>query len=114
VLYTCWVLYATFKFGWGPLENSWSLPAVGVVSAVVQGLLLGRILKRSSPRRCCWPFPTSGASAANARRQWPDRVRGCDRRNPPTRREYLTNEVRIRGLHGDSRCYVKRERAYWA
>jgi MFS transporter, DHA1 family, tetracycline resistance protein len=51
VLYTCWVLYTTFKFGWGPLENGWSLAAVGVVSAVVQGLLLGRILKRVSPRR---------------------------------------------------------------
>ena len=51
VLYTCWVLYTTFKFGWGPLENGWSLAAVGVVSAIVQGLLLGRILKFVSPRR---------------------------------------------------------------
>ena len=51
VLYTCWVLYTTFKFGWGPLENGWSLAAVGVVSAIVQGLLLGRILKLVSPRR---------------------------------------------------------------
>jgi DHA1 family tetracycline resistance protein-like MFS transporter len=51
VLYTSWVLYTTFKFGWGPLENGWSLAAVGIVSAVVQGLLLGRILKRISPRR---------------------------------------------------------------
>jgi DHA1 family tetracycline resistance protein-like MFS transporter len=51
VLYTCWVLYTTFKFGWGPLENGWSLAAVGVVSAIVQGLLLGRILKVVSPRR---------------------------------------------------------------
>jgi DHA1 family tetracycline resistance protein-like MFS transporter len=51
VLYTSWVLYTTFKFGWGPLENGWSLAAVGVVSAVVQGLLLGRLLRRFSPRR---------------------------------------------------------------
>ncbi len=51
ILYTCWVLYTTFKFGWGPLENGWSLAAVGIVSAVVQGLLLGKILKRVSPRR---------------------------------------------------------------
>jgi MFS transporter, DHA1 family, tetracycline resistance protein len=51
VLYTCWVLYASFKFGWGPRENGWSLAAVGVVAAVVQGLLLGRILKRISVRR---------------------------------------------------------------
>ncbi len=51
VLYTCWVLYTTFKFGWGPLENGWSLAAVGVVAAIMQGILLGRILKHISPRR---------------------------------------------------------------
>src|SRR6185436_9311270 len=51
VLYTTWVLYTTFKFGWGPLENGWSLAAVGVVSAIVQGLLMGRLLKRFSARR---------------------------------------------------------------
>jgi DHA1 family tetracycline resistance protein-like MFS transporter len=51
VLYTTWVLYTTFKFGWGPLENGWSLAAVGIVSAIVQGLLLARLLRRFSPRR---------------------------------------------------------------
>jgi len=51
LLYTSWVLYTTFKFGWGPLENGWSLAAVGVVSAIAQGLLLGRLLKRFSPQR---------------------------------------------------------------
>jgi MFS transporter, DHA1 family, tetracycline resistance protein len=51
VLYTCWVLYTAFKFGWGPRENGWSLAAVGIVAAVVQGLLLGRILKVISVRR---------------------------------------------------------------
>lgn len=51
VLYTTWVLYTTFKFGWGPSENGWSLAAVGIVSAVVQGLLMGRLLRRFSARR---------------------------------------------------------------
>jgi len=51
VLYTCWVLYTTFKFGWGPLENGWSLAAVGVMSVIVQGFLLGRLLKIFSPQR---------------------------------------------------------------
>jgi DHA1 family tetracycline resistance protein-like MFS transporter len=51
VLYTTWVLYTTFKFGWGSLENGWSLAAVGLVSAIVQGLLLGRLLRIFSPRR---------------------------------------------------------------
>jgi DHA1 family tetracycline resistance protein-like MFS transporter len=51
VLYTTWVLYTTFKFGWGPQENGWSLAAVGFVSVVAQGLLMGRLLRRFSPRR---------------------------------------------------------------
>ena len=50
-LYTTWVLYTTFRFGWGPAQNGWSLFAVGIVSAVVQGALLGRLLKRfTAPR----------------------------------------------------------------
>lgn len=51
VLYTTWVLYTTFKFGWGPSENGWSLAAVGIVSAIAQGLLMGRLLKRLGARR---------------------------------------------------------------
>ena len=51
VLYTSWVLYTTFKFGWGPQQNGWSLFAVGCMSAIVQGLVLGRLLKRFSPQR---------------------------------------------------------------
>ena len=45
VMYTTWVLYTTFKFGWGPSENGWSLFAVGVTSALVQGFLLSKLLK---------------------------------------------------------------------
>ncbi len=51
VLYTTWVLYTTFKFGWGPRENGWSLFAVGVMSALVQGVLLGPLLRRWSAQR---------------------------------------------------------------
>ncbi|MDQ6627891.1 MAG: MFS transporter [Pseudomonadota bacterium] len=51
VLYSSWVLFTKFKFGWGPLENGWSLFAVGVVSALVQGVLLGRLLEWFSPQR---------------------------------------------------------------
>lgn len=51
ILYTTWVLYTTFKFGWGPVENGWSLAVVGVMSVLVQGVLLGRLLKRFSPQR---------------------------------------------------------------
>ncbi|OGU16420.1 MAG: tetracycline transporter [Geobacteraceae bacterium GWC2_53_11] len=51
VLYTSWVLYTTFKFGWGPKENGWSLAAVGIMSLIVQGFLLGKLLKHFTPRR---------------------------------------------------------------
>jgi DHA1 family tetracycline resistance protein-like MFS transporter len=51
LLYTSWVLYNTFKFGWGPAENGASLAVVGVMSVLVQGVLLGRLVKRTGPRR---------------------------------------------------------------
>ncbi len=51
LLYTSWVLYTTFKFGWGTRQNGLSLAAVGIVSIIMQGFLLGRILKRVSVRR---------------------------------------------------------------
>ena len=49
VLYNSWVLYTTFKFGWGAQDNGWSLAAVGVMSVIVQGFLLGRLVKRFGP-----------------------------------------------------------------
>lgn len=51
VMYTSWVLHGMFKFGWGPLQNGWSLAAVGATGALVQGVLLGRLLERFSARR---------------------------------------------------------------
>ena len=49
--HTSWVLYTTFKFGWGPTQNGWSLFAIGLMSVLVQGVFLGRLLKRFSPQR---------------------------------------------------------------
>ncbi|CAN5201895.1 TCR/Tet family MFS transporter [soil metagenome] len=51
ILYNCWVLYTTFKFGWTTQDNGLSLAAVGVVSVFVQGFLLGQLLKRYTPQR---------------------------------------------------------------
>jgi DHA1 family tetracycline resistance protein-like MFS transporter len=50
-LHTCWVLYTAFKFGWGPVENGWSLFAVGVMTVFVQGWLLKHLLQRFSPQK---------------------------------------------------------------
>ncbi|MFM8344767.1 MAG: MFS transporter, partial [Betaproteobacteria bacterium] len=51
ILHMTWVLYCSFKFGWGPKENGWSLFVVGVVAAVVQGGLMRVLLKRFKPER---------------------------------------------------------------
>jgi DHA1 family tetracycline resistance protein-like MFS transporter len=46
MLQTTWVLFTHFRFGWGPRENGFALFFVGVVAAVVQGALLGPLLRR--------------------------------------------------------------------
>lgn len=46
MLHMTWVLYTKFKFGWGPSQVGWSLLAVGVVSAISQGVLLKPLLAR--------------------------------------------------------------------
>jgi DHA1 family tetracycline resistance protein-like MFS transporter len=51
MLHMSWVLYTKFKFGWGPGQVGWSLFAVGVVSAISQGLLLKPLLTRFSPQQ---------------------------------------------------------------
>ena len=50
-MHSSWVLYTHFRFGWGPAEVGWSLFTVGLMSALVQGVLLRHLLKRFSPRR---------------------------------------------------------------
>jgi DHA1 family tetracycline resistance protein-like MFS transporter len=73
VLHSTWVLYTSFKFGWGPVQNGWSLFAVGLMSAIVQGGLMRHLLKRYTPQRLaamglvssalsylCWGLATQG------------------------------------------------------
>jgi len=51
MLHSTWVLFTTFKFGWGPHETGLSLMAVGAVNVLMQGFLLKHVLKRISPQR---------------------------------------------------------------
>ncbi len=51
MLHSTWVLYATFKFGWGPHETGWSLMTLGLVNVLMQGVLLKHILQRISAQR---------------------------------------------------------------
>jgi DHA1 family tetracycline resistance protein-like MFS transporter len=63
ILHGTWVLYTEFRFGWGPRENGLSLFVVGLASAVMQGLLLGRLLKRLGERRLVIAGMVSGLAA---------------------------------------------------
>jgi MFS transporter, DHA1 family, tetracycline resistance protein len=58
-----WVLYTTFKFGWGTLQNGLSLFVVGLVAVIVQGGLLGRLIGAMGERRLILLGFASGALA---------------------------------------------------
>jgi DHA1 family tetracycline resistance protein-like MFS transporter len=49
-LHNSFVLYTTFKFGWGPRDNGLALFTVGMMSVLVQGFLLKRMLTIFSAR----------------------------------------------------------------
>jgi DHA1 family tetracycline resistance protein-like MFS transporter len=48
---TTFVLYADYRFGWGLDMVGWTLLIVGVLSIIVQGVLIGRIVKWIGERR---------------------------------------------------------------
>ena len=45
------VLFADYRFQWGPREVAWVLAMVGVFSVIVQGGLMGPVVKRLGDRR---------------------------------------------------------------
>lgn len=61
MLQTIWVLYTHFKFGWGPRENGIALFCVGLTAAVVQAVLLQRMLKKFGEVRLSLIGLASGA-----------------------------------------------------
>ncbi len=63
ILQTTWVLFTHFRFGWGPRENGFALFCVGVVAAVVQGALLGPLLRRFGEVRLALTGLSVGAIA---------------------------------------------------
>jgi DHA1 family tetracycline resistance protein-like MFS transporter len=46
ILQSTWVLYTTFRFGWGPRENGFSLFVVGIAAALAQTVLLRFLLRK--------------------------------------------------------------------
>ncbi len=61
ILHSTWVLYTGFRFDWGPREVGFSLFVVGVFTALVQGVFLGRLLGRFGARRLALIGLTTGA-----------------------------------------------------
>ena len=51
ILQTTWALYTQLKFGWAPQQIGWSLCAVGAMSVLVQGVLVGRLSKMMPVQR---------------------------------------------------------------
>jgi DHA1 family tetracycline resistance protein-like MFS transporter len=45
-LHSIWVLYSQYRFAWGPSEVGWSLAVVGLVAAIVQGGLIGPVVRK--------------------------------------------------------------------
>ncbi|MDO5504906.1 MAG: TCR/Tet family MFS transporter [Pseudoxanthomonas suwonensis] len=45
------VLFADHRYGWGPREVAWVLGVVGAFSVIVNGLLVGRVVRRIGERR---------------------------------------------------------------
>lgn len=51
ILHSTWVLSTEFRFGWGPKENGLSLFVVGLAAALVQGVLLARLINWVGEKR---------------------------------------------------------------
>ncbi len=49
-LYSTWNYFTIYRFGWTPTQVGWSLVAVGLTGALVQGLLARRLIPRYGPR----------------------------------------------------------------
>jgi DHA1 family tetracycline resistance protein-like MFS transporter len=73
ILQSTWAIYTQLKFGWGPRQIGLSLCAVGAMSVLVQGVLVGRLVKVMSAQRlavfglassslsfACWGAATQG------------------------------------------------------
>ncbi|HUR57723.1 MAG TPA: TCR/Tet family MFS transporter [Opitutaceae bacterium] len=50
MLQTTWVLYTSYRYGWSPSQVGLSLMLAGIASAIVQGRLVGPLLRRIGER----------------------------------------------------------------
>lgn len=62
-LHSVWVLYTAYRFNWGTRDVGLSLAFVGVMAAVVQGGLTGKVVKLVGERKTVYLGATSAALA---------------------------------------------------
>lgn len=63
ILQTSWVLYTSFRFGWGPQQNGIALFVVGITAALTQGVLIGKLIRRFGEARLALMGMTSAMLA---------------------------------------------------
>lgn len=63
ILHSTWVLFTEVRFGWTPRDNGIALFVVGVAAALVQGVLLGRLVRRHGEARLALVGLASGVVA---------------------------------------------------
>jgi DHA1 family tetracycline resistance protein-like MFS transporter len=63
ILQGTWALYTQLKFGWEPQQIGWSLCAVGAMSVLVQGVLVGKLTRMMSVQRLVVVGLVSSAAA---------------------------------------------------
>jgi MFS transporter, DHA1 family, tetracycline resistance protein len=51
IVQSTWVLYSTFRFGWGPRENGFSLFVVGIAAVIGQAVLLRFMLRKLGDKK---------------------------------------------------------------
>jgi MFS transporter, DHA1 family, tetracycline resistance protein len=51
MMHSTFVLFTTQRYGWSPKDNGIALFVVGIIHAVVQGVLLGKLLKQFGEKR---------------------------------------------------------------
>lgn len=61
-----WVLYTGYRFHWGAAQVGWSLALVGVMAALVQGILSRRLIPRWGEKRAALLGTITGAVALAA------------------------------------------------
>ncbi len=60
-VFSVWVLYSIYRYNWSQLTNGFSLMVVGIVTAIISGVLTGRMVKRFGEKKTLYTGQYFGA-----------------------------------------------------